>query len=141
MLQEYAKHQNLMKPTSLETILSELSNKYVKLILMGDFNVSLSNWNLSQLLGFFAISSLNINPFYFRNSQNPTCSDLLLTNFKFSLMKTNAFETGISDHHKMTSTITKLHFTSESPKTKYYRDYSKLDIDYFNSEFGFIEFF
>ena len=32
-----------MKPTSLETILSELSNKYVKLILMGDFNVSLSN--------------------------------------------------------------------------------------------------
>ena len=37
-------------------------------------------------------------------------------------MKTNVFETGISDHHR------------ESPKTKYYRDYRKFDIDYFSSE-------
>ena len=44
-------------------------------------------------------------------------------------MKTNIFETGISDHHKMISSIVKLHFTRESPKTKYY---SKFDIDYFN---------
>ena len=28
----------------------------------------------------------------------------------------------------------KLHFTKESPKTKYYRDYRKFDIDYFSSE-------
>ena len=49
-------------------------------------------------------------------------------------MKTNIFETGISDHHKMISTIMKLHFTRESPKTKYYRDYRKFDIDYFSSE-------
>ena len=49
-------------------------------------------------------------------------------------MKANVFETGISDHHKMISTIMKLHFTRESPKTKYYRDYRKFDIDYFSSE-------
>ena len=49
-------------------------------------------------------------------------------------MKTNVFETGISDHHKMISTIMKLHFTRESPKTKYHRDYRKFDIDYFSSE-------
>ena len=28
----------------------------------------------------------------------------------------------------------KLHLTRESPKTKYYRDYRKFDIDYFSSE-------
>ena len=45
-------------------------------------------------------------------------------------MKTNVFETGISDHHKMTiSTIMKLHFKRENPNTKYYREYSKFDID------------
>ena len=49
-------------------------------------------------------------------------------------MKTNVFETGISDHHKMISTIMKLHFTRESPKIKYYRNYRKFDIDYFSSE-------
>ena len=48
-------------------------------------------------------------------------------------MKTNVFETGISDHHKI-STIMKLHFTRDSPQTKYYRDYRKFDIDYFSSE-------
>ena len=28
----------------------------------------------------------------------------------------------------------RLHFTRENPKTKYYRDYRKFDIDQFNSE-------
>ena len=56
--------------------------------------------------------------------------------FKFQtcFMKTNVFKTGVSDHHKMISTIMKLHFARESPKTKYYRDYLKSDIGYFNSE-------
>ena len=48
-------------------------------------------------------------------------------------MKTNIFETGISYHHKMISSIMKLHFTREGPKTKYYGDYRKFDIDYFSS--------
>ena len=51
-------------------------------------------------------------------------------------MKSNVFETSISDHHKMISTIRKLHFTKQSPKTKYYQDYPKFDIDYFSSEFS-----
>ena len=34
----------------------------------------------------------------------------------------------------MISAIIKLHFTRESPKTKYYPDYRKFDIDYFSSE-------
>ena len=93
-----------------------------------------SNPILSQFLDTFALSSLNVDPTCFKNSKNPSCIDLLLTNFKPSFMKTNNFETGISDHHKMISTIMKLHFTRESPKTKYYRDYRKFDIDYFSSE-------
>ena len=49
-------------------------------------------------------------------------------------MNTNAFENSVSDHHKMISTIMKLHFTKQSPKTKYYQDYLKFDIDYSTSE-------
>ena len=120
--------------TNNETIISKLSNKYEKLILMGDFNMTTSNPILSQFLDTFALSPLNIDPNCFKNSKNPSCIDLLLTNFKHSVMKTNVFETGISDHHKTIFTIMKLHFTRESPKTKYYRDYRKFDIDYFSSE-------
>ena len=82
-----------------------------------------------------ALSPLNVNPTCFKNSKNPSCVDLLLTNFKPYFMKTNAFETGISDHHKMISNIMKHRFIRESPlKTSYYRDYRKFDIDYVSSE-------
>ena len=115
-------------------IIHKLSNKYEKLILTGDFKMTTSNPILSQFLDTFALSSLNVDPACFKNSKNPSCIDLLLTNFKPSFMKTNFFETGISDHHKVISTIMKLHFTRKSPKTKYYRDCRKFDIDYFSSE-------
>ena len=49
-------------------------------------------------------------------------------------MKVNDFETGISGHHKITSTVMKLYFTRENSKIKYYLDYDKFDIDYFSSE-------
>ena len=52
-------------------------------------------------------------------------------------METNVFESGISDHHKMISTIMKLYFAKENPKTKYYRDYLKTDSDYFSSELSY----
>ena len=89
---------------------------------------------LSQFLDAFALSPWNIDPTCFKNSKNPSCIDLLLINFEHSFMKTNVFETGISDYHKMISTIMKLHSTRKSPKTKHYLDYRKFDIDYFSSE-------
>ena len=49
-------------------------------------------------------------------------------------MQANFLESETSDHHKMISTIMKLHFTKGSPKRKYYRDYRNFDIDYFSSE-------
>ena len=63
-----------------------------------------------------------------------SCIDLFLTYFKLRFMKTNVFETCISGHHKIISTIMKLYFTKESYKTKYYQDYRKFDTDYFSSE-------
>ena len=138
MLPGYTNHLTFVKPTdfttSLEIMISNLSNSNEKLILMGDLNMTLSNPILSQFLDTLALSSFNIEPTSFKNSKNPSCIDLLLTNFKPSFMKRNIFETGISDHHKMISTIIKLYFIRENPKTKYFRDYHKFHIDYFISE-------
>ena len=105
---------------NLESIISKLSNSYEKLIFMGDFNMTSCDPILSQFLDTFALSPLNTDPTCSKYSKNPSCIDLLLTNFKSSFMKTNIFETGISDHHKIISTIMKLHFTRGSPKTKYH---------------------
>ena len=132
LVPEIYKPPNLSKTdftANLGTIISNLTNKREKLILMGDFNMATINSVLSKFLDTFTFSHLHIDPTFFKNSENPSCIDLLLTNFKPSFMKTNVFETGISDHHKMVSTIMKLHFTRKRPKAKY----RKFDIDYFNS--------
>ena len=55
--------------TSLESIISKLSNKYEKLILMRDFDMIVSCPILSQFLETFALSSLNIDPACFKNSK------------------------------------------------------------------------
>ena len=67
---------------------------------MGDFNMTISNPILSRFLHTFVLSPLNIDAICFKNSKNPSCIDLLLSKFKPTFMKTNVFETGISDYHK-----------------------------------------
>ena len=63
---------------------------------MGDFN----NPNRNQSLGTLALSPLNTETTSFKNSKNPSCINLLLTNFKPSFI-----ETGIFDHHKIISIL------------------------------------
>ena len=61
---EIYKRPNLIETdftTSLETIISKLSKRYEKLILMGDFNMTISNPVLSLFLDTFALPTLNID--------------------------------------------------------------------------------
>ena len=117
----------------METIIRKLSNIYEKLILMGDCNLTTSN-PILRFLDTFALSSLTIDPTCFKNSKSSRCINFLLTNFKPSFMKINVFETSISDHNKMISTVMRRDFTREIPKTKYYRVNRKFDFDFFSSE-------
>ena len=56
-----------------------------------------------------------------------SCIDLLITNSKFSFMKTNSFETGLSDHHHMIYTILKIKFEKFEPKKLIYRNFKQFD--------------
>ena len=62
------------------------------------------------------------------------CIDLLITNSKFSFMKTNSFETGLSDHDHMIHAIFKTKFEKFEPKKSIYRNFIQFDIDQFNSD-------
>ena len=94
------------------------------------FNITIGNPILSPFLDTFALSPLNIDTACFKNSKNPGYLDISRRNFKPSFIKTNVFETDISDHHIKIFTTIKLHFTRESPTTKYCRDCRKFDIGY-----------
>ena len=57
--------------------------------------------------------------------------DLLITNSKFSFMKSNSFETGLSDHHGMIYTILKTKFEKFKPKKSIYGNFQQYDSDQF----------
>ena len=65
-------------------------------------------------------------------SNTPTCTDLILTNKKDLFKLSNTFETGISDHHKLVSTILKSGSFKGTPKVKIYRSYKKFELENFN---------
>ena len=60
-------------------------------------------------------------------SQNPNCIDHFLTNRKALFKHFQTFETGLSDHHKLISTIMKSCTFKRPPKKKIYRSYKKFD--------------
>ena len=62
-------------------------------------------------------------------SNNPTCKDLILTNKKNLFKLSDTFETSLSDHHKLISTILTSGGFKGKPKEKIYRSYRQ-----FNSE-------
>ena len=65
-------------------------------------------------------------------SNTPTCIDLILTNKKDLFKLSNTFETGISDHHKLVSTILKSGSFKGTPKIKIYRSYNTFELENFN---------
>ena len=55
-------------------------------------------------------------PTCFKNTNNPTCIDLILTNKPSYFQTTTVIETGISDFHKLTVTVLKSSFRKQEPK-------------------------
>ena len=60
-----------------------------------------------------------------------SCIDLLITNSKFSFMKTNSFETGLSDHHHMIYTILRTKFEKFQPKKLIDHNFKQFDSEQF----------
>ena len=73
------------------------------------------------------LESLISKPTCYKNHENPTCIDLILTNRPGYFQHSNVFETGISDFHLLIVTQLKMGFQKKLPKIITYRDYKKFD--------------
>ena len=58
--------------------------------------------------------------------------DLLLTNHKQNFMKSNVYETDISDHRKMIISLLRKTFAKGKPKTVSYRCHKNVDPNFLN---------
>ena len=71
---------------------------------------------------------------YFKDPENPSCIDLILTSNPCSFQTSCVIETGPSDLHKMTVIFMKNTFQKLKPKIMLYRDYIKLSNYYFRKK-------
>ena len=104
--------------SNLSKTINAFSTKYDNILLMGDFNLTIENKHLEELLSLFNISS----PTCFQ-SINPTCIDLLLTNQEDLFSNSNTCEVGISDHHHLVSTMLNKKISKGSTKTLFYHSH------------------
>ena len=86
------------------------------------------------MVDFSDLKSLITEPTCYKNPENPTYIDLILTNHPLSFQNSCVLETGLSDFHKMTVTIMKASFQRLQPRIINYRDYRRFQNDVFREE-------
>ena len=94
-------HQNSISNhlECLNCLIDKHSSSFDNFIFMGDFNVST---NHNSIINFCDLNSLRnlINvPTCYKNFDNPTSIDLILTNRPSYFQRSTVFETGLSDFH------------------------------------------
>ena len=80
------------------------------------------------------LRSFITEPTCYKNPENSTCIDLILTNHLLSFQNSCVFETSLSDFHKMTVTILKASFQRLQPRVINYRDNRRFQNDVFKGE-------
>ena len=82
---------------------------YDNLLLLGDFNSTMSEEVMSHFCETYNLENLITDFTCYKSADNPTSIDVILTNRKNSFDHSLAIETGLSDHHKMVVTILKVY--------------------------------
>ena len=82
----------------LSKTVGQLSFQYDKTILIGDFNLTINNKRLQNVMTTFDLECLIKKPTCFQSS-NPTCVDLILTKKKEFFKNADVIEVVISDHY------------------------------------------
>ena len=101
---------------SISRSLDFYSSKYHNFIFLGDFNAETSNTTFSEFCATYNLKNLITEPRWFKSLENPTCIDLILTNRPKCFQKSNVFEIGLSDFHKLALTVLKAYFQKQKLK-------------------------
>ena len=62
------------------------------------------------------------------NLDKSSCIDLILTNVCHSFLKSQTFETSLSDFHKLTMIVFQIHYKKQKPLVIAYRDYKNFQM-------------
>ena len=82
--------------------------KYDQLLFLGDFNAGVEDSSVKTFCSSYNLTSRINRSTCFKNPEQPSCVDLILTNYPRSFLQNCcAIETGLSDFHKLVVTVMK----------------------------------
>ena len=110
------------------------SSRYENIFLFSDFNAEPHNAYLEDFCLNYSLSNLIKEPTCFKNTVNPCCIDLMLTNFPKSFQNSLAIETGLSECNKITVTVMTYLYKKQKPKIVCYRKYTNFSNDLFREK-------
>ena len=112
--------------THVGNTLDKLLGDYDNILILGDFNSSLVEPSMRDFCETYNLENLIKEPTCFKNVNNPSLIDVMLTNRENSFHNSMTIETGLSDHHKMTISILKTFFKKKESIKINYRCYKNL---------------
>ena len=101
---------------------------------MGDFNSEMCEEPMDNFCSLYNLKNLIKSPTCFKNPDNPTCIDLILTSKHRSFQNTSVIETGLSDFHRLTITVMRVNFQKQIPKVLNYRNYKLFNNELFRND-------
>ena len=103
-------------------------------LIMGDFNCPVSEKLMNDFCETYDLVNLINKPTCYKNPNNPSSIDVILTNRKSSFQNSMTIETGLSDCHKMTVTVLKTHCKKLDPLIINYRNYNHFNEEAFRED-------
>ena len=100
-----------------------LSSKFDNYLLMGDFNSEPNEPAISDFCEIYNTKNIIKEETCFKNPENPTCIDLILTNRPRSFQDSTVVKTALSDFHKMYITVMKMYHCKQRPSVTTYRKF------------------
>ena len=87
--------------------LDKIMANYDNIVILGDLNSTMCNVPMKNFCELYNLENWITEPTCYKNPNNPSSIDVILTNSENSFQNSMAIETGLSDHHKMMITVLK----------------------------------
>ena len=101
---------------------------YEKVLLVGHFNTEITEHYIESFFYEHELINLVKEKTCFKNMQNPSFIDLLLTNNSYPFKQTTTVCPGLSDCHKLVLTVLKTSILKGNLRQITYRDYKRFKI-------------
>ena len=102
---------------------------------MGDFNTEPTDAALSNFCETYNFKSLIKDETCFKNPNQSSCIDLIITSRSKSFQNSMVIEKGLSDFHKICITVMKMYCNKQNPSITHYRKFKDFNNDGFINDF------